>query len=285
MEVSDDMMAETYGRSSNSAKLRVEGVSLEFPGSDGRAMKVLNGIDLAIAPGEFCTIVGPSGCGKSTMLRLLAGLDTPDAGEMTLGSQAINGPSSAVGVVFQNATLLPWMTVWQNVILPLQVGGGNRAAREDAVREYLSIAGLAGFENKYPYELSGGMQQRAAIVRGLARDPKVLLMDEPFGALDAQTRLRVQSDFLRALENSGRSVVMITHDLQEAILLGDRILVMSSPRGAILADRAVHIEADRSGRLHELVVTDEFRTLYHDLVEIVMSGFTEVPGAPRGASS
>ena len=104
---------------------------------------------------------------RDLSLRLLAGLDTPDAGEMTLGSQAINGPSSAVGVVFQNATLLPWMTVWQNVILPLQVGGGNRAAREDAVREYLSIAGLAGFENKYPYELSGGMQQRAAIVRGL----------------------------------------------------------------------------------------------------------------------
>ena len=155
---------------------------------------------------------------------------------------------------------------------------------QERARELLGRVGLGRYVDYFPDQLSHGMRQRVSLARALVSDPQILLMDEPFGALDAQTRLRVQSDFLRALENSGRSVVMITHDLQEAILLGDRILVMSSPRGAILADRAVEIEGSRAGRLHELVVTDEFRALYHDLVDVVMSGFTEVPGAAGRAS-
>ena len=226
--------------------IRARGLVKVYSTVAGDPVVALDGMNLSMADGEFVSIVGPSGCGKSTMLRLLAGLDTPDAGEMTLGSQAINGPSSAVGVVFQNATLLPWLPVWQNVILPLQVGGGNRAAREDAVREYLSIAGLAGFENKYPYELSGGMQQRAAIVRGLARDPKVLLMDEPFGALDALTRERMNGELQRIWMASKKTVLLITHSIGEAIFLGDRVIVMSGRPGRVLEDLRVNLPRPRN---------------------------------------
>jgi NitT/TauT family transport system ATP-binding protein len=213
----------------------------------GDTVVALDGMNLAMADGEFVSIVGPSGCGKSTMLRLLAGLDKADAGEMTLANQKITGPSSAVGVVFQNATLLPWMTVWQNVTLPLQVGRGDfRTGREAAVKELLGIAGLAGFENKYPYELSGGMQQRAAIVRGLARDPKVLLMDEPFGALDALTRERMNVELQRIWQASKKTILLITHSIGEAIFLGDRVIVMSGRPGKVLEDMRVNLPRPRS---------------------------------------
>ncbi|MGN6462970.1 MAG: ABC transporter ATP-binding protein [Pseudolabrys sp.] len=226
--------------------IRARGLVKVYSTVSGDPVVALDDMNLSMADGEFVSIVGPSGCGKSTMLRLLAGLDKPDAGEMTLGNQAITGPSSAVGVVFQNATLLPWMTVWQNVILPLQVGGGNRAAREGAVRDYLSIAGLSGFENQYPYELSGGMQQRAAIVRGLARDPKVLLMDEPFGALDALTRERMNGELQRIWMASKKTVLLITHSIGEAIFLGDRVIVMSGRPGRVLEDLRVNLPRPRN---------------------------------------
>ncbi len=227
--------------------IKARGLVKVYSTVSGDAVVALDGMDLALADGEFVSIVGPSGCGKSTMLRLLAGLDKPDAGEMTLANRPITGPSSAVGVVFQNATLLPWMTVWQNVILPLQVGGGRAdVARKATVQQYLEIAGLKGFENKYPYELSGGMQQRAAIVRGLARDPKVLLMDEPFGALDALTRERMNVELQRIWQASRKTVLLITHSIGEAIFLGDRVVVMSGRPGRVLEDLKVSLPRPRN---------------------------------------
>ena len=163
----------------------------------GEPVLALDHLDMAVRDGEFVCLVGPSGCGKSTLLRLLAGLDRADAGTFTLADKRIDGPSAEVGVVFQQATLLPWLTVWQNVTVPLRVGGHRIGSREAAVRDLLRIAGLQGFENKYPYELSGGMQQRVAIVRALVRDPKLLLMDEPFGALDALTREKMNAELQR----------------------------------------------------------------------------------------
>jgi len=226
--------------------IRAHGLVKVYPTIAGDPVVALDGMDLSMADGEFVSIVGPSGCGKSTLLRLIAGLDQADAGEMTLGSQPITGPSNAVGVVFQNATLLPWMTVWQNVVLPLQVGSGYEKGRSAAVQTLLEIAGLKGFENKYPYELSGGMQQRAAIVRGLARDPQVLLMDEPFGALDALTRERMNVELQRIWLASRKTVLLITHSIGEAIFLGDRVIVMSGRPGRVLENLRIDLPRPRN---------------------------------------
>ena len=227
--------------------IKAQGLVKIYSTVSGDPVVALDGMDLTLADGEFVSIVGPSGCGKSTMLRLIAGLDDADAGEMTLAGKRITGPSSAVGVVFQNATLLPWMTVWQNVILPLQVGGGQAdTAHKATVQQYLEISGLKGFENKYPYELSGGMQQRAAIVRALARNPKVLLMDEPFGALDALTRERMNVELQRIWQTSKKTVLFITHSIGEAIFLGDRVVVMSSRPGRMLEDLMVNLPRPRN---------------------------------------
>ncbi len=211
----------------------------------GEPVLALDHLDMAVRDGEFVCLVGPSGCGKSTLLRLLAGLDRADAGTFTLADRRIDGPSAEVGVVFQQATLLPWLTVWQNVTVPLRVGGHRIDNREGAVRELLRIAGLVGFENKYPYELSGGMQQRVAIVRALTRDPKLLLMDEPFGALDALTREKMNAELQRIWLASRKTVVLITHSIDEAVFLGDRVIVMSARPGRIIRELAVNLPRPR----------------------------------------
>ncbi len=191
--------APRYGGASarSDALIEARGIVKIYPTVSGEPVLALDHLDMAVRDGEFVCLVGPSGCGKSTLLRLLAGLDRADAGAFTLAGKRIDGPSAEVGVVFQQATLLPWLTVWQNVTVPLRVGGHRIDGREPAVRDLLRIAGLQGFENKYPYELSGGMQQRVAIVRALVRDPKLLLMDEPFGALDALTREKMNAELQR----------------------------------------------------------------------------------------
>ncbi len=179
------------------ALIEANGIVKIYSTVSGEPVLALDHLDMAVDDGEFVCLVGPSGCGKSTLLRLLAGLDRADAGTFSLAGSTIDGPTAEVGVVFQQATLLPWLTVWQNVTLPLRVGGHSIDGRETQVRDLLRIAGLQGFENKYPYELSGGMQQRVAIVRALSRDPKLLLMDEPFGALDALTREKMNAELQR----------------------------------------------------------------------------------------
>jgi NitT/TauT family transport system ATP-binding protein len=227
------------------ALIEASGIVKIYSTVSGEPVLALDHLDMAVDDGEFVCLVGPSGCGKSTLLRLLAGLDRADAGTFRLAGSTIDGPTAEVGVVFQQATLLPWLTVWQNVTLPLRVGGHNIDGRETQVRDLLRIAGLQGFENKYPYELSGGMQQRVAIVRALSRDPKLLLMDEPFGALDALTREKMNAELQRIWLASRKTVVLITHSIDEAVFLGDRVIVMSPRPGRIVRELKVNLQRPR----------------------------------------
>jgi NitT/TauT family transport system ATP-binding protein len=248
------------------ALIEAQGIVKIYPTVSGEPVLALDRLDLSVRDGEFVCLVGPSGCGKSTLLRLLAGLDRADAGAFTLAGHRIDGPSAEVGVVFQQATLLPWLTVWQNVTVPLRVGGHSFGNREGPVRELLRIAGLQGFGNKYPYELSGGMQQRVAIVRALVRDPKLLLMDEPFGALDALTREKMNAELQRIWLASRKTVVLITHSIDEAVFLGDRVVVMSARPGRIVREIAVdlprpRIAAETFGHPEHVRIAREIRLL------------------------
>jgi len=247
--------------------IEVSGIVKIFSTVAGDSVLALDHVNLSVRDGEFVCLVGPSGCGKTTLMRLLAGLDYADAGTATLAGKTLKGPSPEVGVVFQQSNLLPWFTVWQNATVPLRVGGARRTAEREAdIRRLLDIAGLKGFENKYPYELSGGMQQRAAIVRALARDPKLLLMDEPFGALDALTRERMNAELQRIWMASGKTVVLITHSIDEAIFLGDRVVVMSPRPGRIMRELKVDIARPRVaaqtfGSPRHIELAREIRTL------------------------
>jgi NitT/TauT family transport system ATP-binding protein len=222
--------------------IRIDGLNKSF---DAGAVQALAGVDLEIGPGEFVSVVGPSGCGKSTLLRILAGIDDYDDGLVTLDERPVTGPSRDVGVVFQAANLLPWLTVRENVALPLRVGGRQRGEARNVDR-LLDMTGLTEFASRYPYELSGGMQQRAGICRALVRDPRILLMDEPFGALDALTRERMNLELQRIWQASGKTVMLITHSISEAIFLGDRVVVMSARPGRVIRELAVNIPRPRS---------------------------------------
>lgn len=230
-----------------SSLIEADQVSRVYTTVSGETVHALDGVSLRIADGEFVCLVGPSGCGKSTFLRLVAGLDACNGGRLALAGQSVLGPSSDVGVVFQTANLLPWFTVLSNVTLPMRVGAGRgRPTDPGRIESLLAMAGIAEFANKYPYELSGGMQQRAAIVRALARDPKVLLMDEPFGALDALTRERLNVELLRIWQTSRKTILLITHSIAESVFLADRVLVMSARPGRILREIPIRLPRPRT---------------------------------------
>jgi ABC-type nitrate/sulfonate/bicarbonate transport system ATPase subunit len=214
--------------------LQIDAVSKQFR-VNGAPLKVLDGVDLSVAPGEFLTIVGASGCGKSTLLRLIAGLDTEFQGEVILDGKRVTEPSLDRGLVFQEPRLFPWLTVTQNVALGLLNAGLSKAARNRTVSEHIALVGLTGFQNAYPHQLSGGMAQRAAIARGLVNRPGVLLLDEPFGALDALTRARLQDELQRIWAAEGITMLLVTHDVEEAVYLGDRVVVMAPGPGRIAA--------------------------------------------------
>jgi sulfonate transport system ATP-binding protein len=210
--------------------LQVQGVSKNF-GSNGSALEVLRDINLTIPDGEFTCILGGSGCGKTTLLRIIAGLERDYSGGVRLGDAAIEGPGLDRGLVFQEHRLLPWLTVHENV--GFGIGDLPTAEKAERVRQYVELVGLKGFEKSYPHQLSGGMAQRAAIARALASRPKLLLLDEPFGALDALTRIRMQQELLRIWSAQRTTMVLVTHDIDEAIFLADRIVVLSSRPGTI----------------------------------------------------
>jgi NitT/TauT family transport system ATP-binding protein len=195
----------------------------------------LRPINLDVSDGEFVAVVGPSGCGKSTLLKLIAGLIPPTEGEIRIGGVAVQDPPDDVGIVFQNPVLLPWRSVLRNVMLPVEVRKLDRETHVARARKLLSMAGLEDFQNKYPWQLSGGMQQRAAICRALVHDPKIVLMDEPFGALDAMTRERMNLELQRIHHDTGKTILLITHSIPEAVFLADRVVVMSERPGAIAA--------------------------------------------------
>ncbi|MEZ2127845.1 MULTISPECIES: ABC transporter ATP-binding protein [unclassified Sinorhizobium] len=199
------------------------------------AFEALRPIDLSIRDGEFVSVVGPSGCGKSTLLRLVAGLAPITEGELLLAGNRIAGPQTDVGIVFQGAVLLAWRTIINNILLQAEMRSMNKAEARQRAEALIAMAGLKGFENKYPWQLSGGMQQRASICRALLHDPKVLLMDEPFGALDAMTREKMNVELQRIWLESKKTVLLITHSIPEAVYLSDRVVVMSERPGSIAA--------------------------------------------------
>ncbi|MEU2165431.1 ABC transporter ATP-binding protein [Streptomyces chengbuensis] len=224
---------------STTPKIVFEDVRKDFTVKDrtgaGQATRftALDGIDLEIADGEFVVLVGPSGCGKSTLLELLGGLAQPTGGRILLDGEPVTGPGLDRGIVFQQYALLPWRTAQGNVEFGLEATGFPRRQRAARAREFLDLVGLTGFEDRHPHELSGGMRQRVAIARSLAYDPDVLLMDEPFAALDAQTRESLQDELLRIWQRTGKTVVFITHGIDEAVYLGQRVAVMTSRPGRI----------------------------------------------------
>ena len=209
--------------------LSVEAVGMSFAASE-----ILTGIDLTIRKGEFVTLIGHSGCGKSTLLNLVAGLIKPTRGAILLAGKHVDGPGPDRGVVFQNHSLLPWLTCFQNVHLAVERVFGDRL--KERTHAALELVGLSHAEHKYPHQISGGMKQRVGIARALAIEPKVLLLDEPFGALDALTRAKLQDELMKIVENTGSTVLMVTHDVDEAVLLADRIVMMTNGPAAKIGE-------------------------------------------------
>jgi len=216
--------------------------SFPVPGALGTTRLALDGISFSIAAGELVSLVGPSGCGKSTLLRLIAGLDLQDSGELLVGKKKIAGPNAERGLVFQDPNLFPWLTVRRNIEVGL-VARGVLHEKRNEVDEFMRLVGLEAFANAYPHHLSGGMAQRVALARALINHPKVLLLDEPLGALDAFTRMRMQDEVLRLWENRRTTMLLVTHDIDEAIYMSDRILIMTPAPGRI--DREIDIGLPR----------------------------------------
>ena len=244
--------------------LRVVRVSKTFPKPDDSAARTqaLDEISLSIRAGEFVSLVGPSGCGKSTLLRLIAGLDTCDAGELWVGAEPISGPSAERGLVFQDPNLFPWLTVRRNV----QAGLVARALldeKRDEVEEYIRLVGLDSFADVFPHHLSGGMAQRAALARALINHPKILLLDEPLGALDAFTRMKMQDEVLRLWEARGTTMLLVTHDIDEALYMSDRIIIMTPRPGRI--ERIIDVGLERPRQRNN----PEFLRLRSDILELL----------------
>jgi NitT/TauT family transport system ATP-binding protein len=227
-------------------KLKIADVTMKFRTRHGAEVVAVDDLSLEVADREFVSIVGPSGCGKSTLLRVVAGLIEPSSGEVVLNGRRIDGPGADRGMVFQSYTLFPWLTVQGNVEFGSRLKALAAAERARVAREYIEMVGLAGFEHHYPKELSGGMMQRVAIARALANDPDVLLMDEPFGALDAQTRIIMQELLVGLWQRTPKTIIFITHDIDEAIFLSQRVYIMTARPGRIKQTLDVDLPYPRS---------------------------------------
>ena len=243
--------------------LAVDQVERLYDAGNGQAAtRALTSTTFRVFPGEFVAVVGPSGCGKTTLLRILGGLLMPTRGRVTLRGEPLNGPRSEIGYVFQHANLMPWRTVERNVALPLELLRFDKREIERRSREVLALVGLQGFEQAYPRQLSGGMAQRAALARTLVHKPELLLLDEPFGALDAITRERMNLELLRIRTAYRYTAVMVTHNIAEAVFLADRVLVMSHRPGRIISEVPVSLPRPRS---LELMGTPQFAGLAQDV--------------------
>jgi NitT/TauT family transport system ATP-binding protein len=235
--------------------VRIQGLDKTYATKDGQSIHALSDVNLEIGEGEFISIVGPSGCGKTTLLKILAGILDRSGGEVTMQGKRLSGPSRQLGVVFQTPVLLPWRTVLQNVLVPVEVQRRDRERFEARARDLLAMVGLRGFEGKYPGELSGGMQQRVGICRALVHDPSFLLLDEPFGALDAMTRESMNEELQRIWTESGKTVLLVTHSIPEAVYLADRVVVMTPRPGRIVDVIPVDLPRPRNLAMHN---TPEF---------------------------
>ena len=235
---------------SHRGHIEVRDLSISFE-ARGSVIDAVRKVSIDVQPGEFVSLIGPSGCGKSTLMNAVAGFTMPDSGSLTVDGKVVTGPGSDRGVVFQQYSLFPWMTVRKNVEFGLKMQGMPACQRETQARTLLGLAGLLAFENHYPSQLSGGMKQRVGIVRALATSPQVLLMDEPFGALDAQTRSVMQEILTNMWQRLRLSVLFITHDIEEAIFLSDRIYVMTARPGRIKAELKVDLPRPRKPEMME----------------------------------
>ncbi|MCF1505252.1 ABC transporter ATP-binding protein [Afifella sp. H1R] len=252
------------------AVLSIANLSKTFLDRRGNEVEALSGFDLTVEPGEFITVVGPSGCGKTTMLRIVQGLEDRSGGSIKLGEREITGPGPERGFVFQQYGLLPWMTASQNIAFALDARGVPRNEHEDRITRTLQTVGLSKFRNHYPRQMSGGMQQRVGIARALAIDPDILLLDEPFGALDALTREVLQEEMLTLSETMQKTVLFVTHSIDEAIMLADRIVVMSARPGRIENVIHVDIERPRAGRAEEIRESRKFAEYRRVLWDLLM---------------
>ena len=254
------------------ARVHVENVGLRFAPPGRPPVKAVQNVSLEVADQEFVAIVGPSGCGKSSLLSLIAGLHPPSSGTIRVDDRVVTEPGRDRGMVFQSYTLFPWLTVRRNVEFGPSLRGAPKDQRRRVAQHFIEEVGLAGFEDAYPKQLSGGMMQRVALARSLANDPDVLLMDEPFGALDSQTRSVMQQLLLRVWEHTTKTVIFVTHDIDEAILLGDRVLVMTARPGRIKAELTIPLERPRS---EDLITSSAFIALKREIMEALREEIRE----------
>ena len=265
-----DIVDMTTHQTSSSPAIHLEGVTKNYArrGQD-EDLKIIDRLDLSFRPGELVTIVGPSGCGKSTILKMIDGLTPLTSGSISFEPSS---PKPRIGFVFQDYSnaLAPWRTVQKNVEFGLEIEGiASRTERAEAAARYIEMVGLEGFENAYPRELSGGMQQRVQLARVLAYEPDVLLMDEPFGSLDAQIRRVLQEEIRRILESLGRTVLFVTHDIEESLYLGDRTVVLDHRPARVLTDFE---QGERASSFENFIASDEFRTRYNQVWRLLQGG-------------
>ncbi|WP_254271554.1 ABC transporter ATP-binding protein [Haloarcula marina] len=245
-------------------RVRIHGIGKQYDGTNG-LVRALDGVSFDVTAGEFVCIVGPSGCGKTTLFRIIAGLEDPTSGTVFLDGDSVDGPGPDLGLVFQEYHLFPWLTVAENVGFGLETQGVEKDERTRRVQSLVDLVGLGGFEDTYPRDLSGGMKQRTALARALAMDPGLLLMDEPFGAVDAQTKKMLQDELLDIWTETGKTILFVTHDVDEAVKLADRVVVMGKEPGHVREIIDVDIERPRSR------ADDDFDTIYQRILNLIQN--------------
>ena len=265
--------------------LVLDAVTMEFAAPGQPVTRALSDISLTIPQGQLVSILGPSGCGKTTLLNIVAGFLAPTSGSVSLGGRKITGPGAERGMVFQQGALFEWMSVRRNVDFGPRMKGASAADRQALTDRLLATVGLAGFAEKAVYELSGGMQQRVALARCLANDPEVILMDEPLGALDALTREKMQGLILRLWKDTGKTVILITHSVEEALLLGERLLVMAPRPGRVLRDeRLPFAEASVGADLRDTKKRPDFAAVREEILSLIWGMEEEIMGRAEGAA-
>ena len=263
-------------------KLAAVGVRKAFDVSGGGSFTALAEVDLEVGAGEFVSLIGPSGCGKSTLLEILAGLQMPTEGSVALDGRTVTGPGPDRAVVFQNYALFPWRTVIQNVTFGPEIAGVDRAERLDRARRLLGLVGLSGFADHFVWQISGGMRQRVGLARALACEPEVLLMDEPFGALDALTRDLLQDQLLEIQRETRKSVVFVTHSVDEAIYLSDRIVVMGTGPGRVV--REISVGLDRDGGREAMRSTPRYGAIHREVWALLEQELAKAAAGPGGGA-